>query len=269
MSSSNKTTRLQLSQFQPNDRPKWLDDYNADMGRIEAGFTEQEAGMTALANAVSGIRTGIDPITLDVSASSGVKHYFGCTVSGIISGTAEVYLTNCKGSLSLFGDAAKITRVNSPNLDIGGVTQINRINVSTIGPVLEKPANPEHYPITAGYPFSCGGAYYELSKKFDADRIIPINVWNGHAEYDLGTRNFMLFAMLYLGNWEFLNDGNSFFLSDIPGNAQFGRQGDNGLMTRVVKDVNSHTVTSDFHQQMGGNLKIKLSGWAFGFIVLM
>lgn len=37
MSSTNKTTNYELSQFIGTDKPAWLTDYNADMGKIDAG----------------------------------------------------------------------------------------------------------------------------------------------------------------------------------------------------------------------------------------
>jgi hypothetical protein len=37
MSSTNKTTNYQLSQFIGTDKPAWLSDYNGDMGKIDAG----------------------------------------------------------------------------------------------------------------------------------------------------------------------------------------------------------------------------------------
>lgn len=38
MSSTNKTTNYELSQFIGTDKPAWLTDYNADMGKIDAGI---------------------------------------------------------------------------------------------------------------------------------------------------------------------------------------------------------------------------------------
>lgn len=38
MSSTNKTTHYDLSQFTANDIPAWLADYNADMGKIDTGI---------------------------------------------------------------------------------------------------------------------------------------------------------------------------------------------------------------------------------------
>lgn len=38
MSSTNKTTNYELSQFIGSDKPAWLNDYNTDMGKIDAGI---------------------------------------------------------------------------------------------------------------------------------------------------------------------------------------------------------------------------------------
>lgn len=38
MSSTNKTTNYELSQFVGSDKPAWLADYNTDMGKIDAGM---------------------------------------------------------------------------------------------------------------------------------------------------------------------------------------------------------------------------------------
>lgn len=47
MSSTNKTTNLQLSQFVGTDKPTWLTDYNGDMQKIDSGFQEiKEANAT-------------------------------------------------------------------------------------------------------------------------------------------------------------------------------------------------------------------------------
>ena len=48
MSSTNKTTNYELSQFIGTDKPAWLTDYNADMGKIDAGvYTAQSAATAA------------------------------------------------------------------------------------------------------------------------------------------------------------------------------------------------------------------------------
>ena len=43
MSSTNKTTNLELSQFIGSDKPQWLVDYNGDMSKIDAGVANVKA----------------------------------------------------------------------------------------------------------------------------------------------------------------------------------------------------------------------------------
>lgn len=62
MSSTNKTTNLELSQFLGSDSPKWLTDYNADMQKIDAavGSVQSQANATDLV--VSGHSTAIESL---------------------------------------------------------------------------------------------------------------------------------------------------------------------------------------------------------------
>lgn len=47
MSSTNKTTNYQLSQFIGTDKPAWLSDYNGDMGKIDTGIHNAQSAATA------------------------------------------------------------------------------------------------------------------------------------------------------------------------------------------------------------------------------
>ena len=46
MSSTNKTTNYELSQFLGTDKPAWLSDYNSDMGKIDAGIYTAQSTAT-------------------------------------------------------------------------------------------------------------------------------------------------------------------------------------------------------------------------------
>ena len=46
MSSTNKTTNYNLSQFIGTDKPAWLSDYNGDMGKIDAGLNTAQSTAT-------------------------------------------------------------------------------------------------------------------------------------------------------------------------------------------------------------------------------
>ena len=46
MSSTNKTTNYELSQFIGADKPAWLTDYNTDMSKIDAGIHSAQTAAT-------------------------------------------------------------------------------------------------------------------------------------------------------------------------------------------------------------------------------
>lgn len=50
MASTNSTTNLQLSQFSPDDTPKWLQDYNGDMRKIDQFAEETKTALNHLCN---------------------------------------------------------------------------------------------------------------------------------------------------------------------------------------------------------------------------
>lgn len=75
------------------------------------------------------IRKSINTVSINISASSGTYYYLGQTVSGTISGTAEVVLTNCAGTITVSGNTAKIFANNCPKLTVGGKTSSNWQNV--------------------------------------------------------------------------------------------------------------------------------------------
>lgn len=63
MSSTNKTTNLELSQFIGSDKPQWLVDYNGDMSKIDAGVANVKAQADATDLAVSSHTSAIANLT--------------------------------------------------------------------------------------------------------------------------------------------------------------------------------------------------------------
>ena len=75
MSSTNKTTHYDLSQFTANDIPAWLADYNADMGKIDTGiYNAQTAGGEASTKADNALtvankaKTAVESISATVTS---------------------------------------------------------------------------------------------------------------------------------------------------------------------------------------------------------
>ena len=67
MSSTNKTSNLELSQFIGTDSPKWLTDYNSDMQKIDAGVGTVQAQADATDLVVSGHTSSIQSNTQSIS----------------------------------------------------------------------------------------------------------------------------------------------------------------------------------------------------------
>jgi len=67
MSSTNKTTNLELSQFIGSDSPKWLTDYNADMEKIDAGYQTVKAQADATDLIVGGHTSSINSLSSTVT----------------------------------------------------------------------------------------------------------------------------------------------------------------------------------------------------------
>lgn len=67
MSSTNKTSNLELSQFIGTDSPKWLTDYNSDMQKIDAGVAAVETQANATDLVVSGHTSSIQSNTQSIS----------------------------------------------------------------------------------------------------------------------------------------------------------------------------------------------------------
>ena len=59
MSSTNKTTNYELSQFLGSDKPAWLSDYNSDMGKIDTQMKANADAATAASGSASTNATNI------------------------------------------------------------------------------------------------------------------------------------------------------------------------------------------------------------------
>ena len=73
MSSTNKTTHYELSQFTANDIPAWLSDYNSDMGKIDTAiYNAQTAGGEASTKADNAMTSANEAKTAVESLSTTV-----------------------------------------------------------------------------------------------------------------------------------------------------------------------------------------------------
>ena len=67
MSSTNKTSNLELSQFIGTDSPKWLTDYNSDMQKIDTGYGSVKSQADATDLVVAGHTSSIQNNTQNIT----------------------------------------------------------------------------------------------------------------------------------------------------------------------------------------------------------
>lgn len=113
MSSTNKTTNYDLSQYIGSDKPTYLGDYNGDMLKIDAGMHTN-----AQANSSNTTKIGdLDNLTTNVKTN---------LVSAIneVDANSDTNSTNM-GSLSSLNTADKTTLVNAINEVLGDILNFN------------------------------------------------------------------------------------------------------------------------------------------------
>lgn len=126
MSSTNKTTNYELSQFVGSDKPAWLADYNNDMSKIDAGMKDNaDAASVADGKAVTNATNIGTLANLNTSAKtdivSAVNEVY--TTAGTADGTAQAAATAANGAKN---EADALTRYLS-------ITQTGKINPSISG----------------------------------------------------------------------------------------------------------------------------------------
>lgn len=101
MSSTNKTTNYELSQFVGSDKPAWLADYNTDMGKIDAGMKANADANTVTDGKADTNATNIGTLAnLNTSVKtdlvSAVNEVY--TTAGTAYSTATQASTNANGA---------------------------------------------------------------------------------------------------------------------------------------------------------------------------
>jgi hypothetical protein len=125
MSSTNKTTHYDLSQFTANDIPAWLSDYNADMGKIDTGIynasTSASEATSKADNAVTQISELDSTVTklngkVDTNTSNITKAQNDITtLQSAVSSNAQAIQGNTETIQSIINqdNAGKIAKINN------------------------------------------------------------------------------------------------------------------------------------------------------------
>lgn len=138
MSSTNKTTNYELSQFIGTDKPAWLQDYNADMGKIDAGIhTAQntatgadgkaDANTTAigtLANLTTTAKTNLVAAVNEVntSAASAANAAAAAAQTANTASTTATAAKNEADGLADYFAMTSISTYNTQNMAVSNAT---------------------------------------------------------------------------------------------------------------------------------------------------
>ena len=129
MSSTNKTSNYDLSQFTGGDKPAWLTDYNQDMSKIDAGIDAAQDAATAADGKASSNTTKIGDLSY---LSTTAKTDLVAAINEVDS-TAETATTTA-GTAS---DTANTAALNAANA-ISGLNKFNLTSHSTLTPTASK-----------------------------------------------------------------------------------------------------------------------------------
>ena len=118
MSSTNKTTNYELSQFVGSDKPAWLQDYNADMSKIDTGI--HNAATTA---------TGADgKADANTTAIGTLSNLTTDDKTNVVAAINEVD-TNVTTAQNTANSAS--TAANTANTNIAKFNLTNQINLTS------------------------------------------------------------------------------------------------------------------------------------------
>lgn len=120
MSSTNKTTNYELSQFVGSDKPAWLADYNQDMAKIDAGIHTAQSAATAADGKADTNTSNIGDMT-----------YLATTAKNTIVAAINEVDSDVQTAQNTANSAS--TAANTANLNIA---KFNLVNKSTLTPTI-------------------------------------------------------------------------------------------------------------------------------------
>ena len=128
MSSTNKTTNYELSQFVGPDKPAWLGDYNSDMSKIDTGIHTAQTTATGADGKADSANTNIGTLSslttttkTDLVSSINEVNTSASTAQNTAS-TASNNASTALTKLTMLGDYLDISSETTPTISISGGT---------------------------------------------------------------------------------------------------------------------------------------------------
>lgn len=170
MSSTNKTTHYELSQFLGTDKPAWLNDYNSDMNKIDAGIntaqttasgadgkaTTNASSIGTLANLTTTAKTdlvsAVNEVNTTASSASSVASGAGTTATQAKNkaDALEAYLTLNTTASATFTATTGTVPVDYNSVDIRTNASKSLGKIYGTIRIQNIPANTTNITITSG-----------------------------------------------------------------------------------------------------------------------
>lgn len=191
MSSTNKTTNYELTQFLATDVPSWLVDYNGDMSKID---TQMKVNATAAAAAQSKADGADSKADTNAGNITSLQAALDTPVTGVyarltdVEGDVDTLQSLAGNGTPTVGDHTLVGGINANATSIGDLTQLDTIEktnlVGAINEIFAKPSG------IAGRKFIFFGDSYGVGYQPGGDEVTPdIDGFYKLAETQLGLTN--------------------------------------------------------------------------------
>lgn len=119
MSSTNKTTNYELSQFLGTDKPAWLSDYNTDMSKIDTQMKANADGVAAVSGSASAATTAIGTLA---NLNTEVKTDLVSSINEVVSDVTTAQNTANAASTAANTANTNVAKFNLSNVSAQTVT---------------------------------------------------------------------------------------------------------------------------------------------------
>ena len=220
MSSTNKTTNYELSQFIGSDKPAWLADYNTDMGKIDAGMKANADANTVTDGKANTNATNIGTLanlntTAKTDLVSAVNEVY--TTAGTADGTAQAAATAANGAKT---EADALTRYLS-------ITNTAQATVTVTGGTVGN-INDMYYALNADGTLGKIYGRYRYTTNTTGETTVTISVPGLNATSAFTIAGGCFYTSLKDGNWNLIgardiqvNTNNTVTIA-MPANAILG-----------------------------------------------
>lgn len=145
MGATNTTTHYNLSQFVSTDKPAWLQDYNGDMAKIDAGIDEAKVSADTAQNTANAAASASTQNTNDITALSTTVSAQGNNITSLQSNVNTINSLIGNGTPTTT-DQTLIGAINELHADfISGGTNITAIAQNQTGNYTASKATLDNY----------------------------------------------------------------------------------------------------------------------------